>query len=418
MGQTQFGLASGPIRAGFGFHDAQRLSPAHADKVSIVFPLAPAWALAWRHRSRSLAALAAWVLVAGLAPGLGHAQEGDGVAARVSKLEAEIATLKVVVGTLESLVRTKPVPAQMRGSQTAEKQDDLGPRVHALETQIGALTNQIEQAGRQMSALQAKLEAAPQAAAPSPPVAESQAVTPAKAAAPKAKAPPLSAVKPVPEVTAKAVPPPVVKPVPQATAKPLVLSPQAAAPKPVAPPATVISKAPSNTSKAHWYGPRPGAVADNSPQTIVPPGAATGSLPDDEPQSLATLPDSNAQALYEQGYGALLQRDYRAAEAAFSKMVAGYPNDPLAGSAQYWVGETQYIRKQYKKAADSFLAGYRKYSSGNKAPDTLVKLGMSLAALGEKDAACTTFKQLKEKFPDAPDYLRNQAKGEAGKAGC
>ncbi len=76
------------------------------------------------------------------------------------------------------------------------------------------------------------------------------------------------------------------------------------------------------------------------------------------------------------------------------------------------------MRKQYKKAADSFLAAYRKYSSSDKAPDSLLKLGMSLAALGQKDAACSTFEELNDKFPDMHDHLRNQAKGEADKAGC
>ncbi len=149
------------------------------------------------------------------------------------------------------------------------------------------------------------------------------------------------------------------------------------------------------------------------PQSILPP-SATGALPG----RLAALPDSDAEALYEQAYGDYLQRDYPAAETGFAKVVKDYPKDPLAGSAQYWVGETYYVRKQYKKAADSFLAAYRKYTSSDKAPDSLLKLGMSLAALGQKDAACSTFAELDDKFPDAHDHLRNQAKGEASKAGC
>jgi tol-pal system protein YbgF len=158
-------------------------------------------------------------------------------------------------------------------------------------------------------------------------------------------------------------------------------------------------------------------VDDGTPQPITP-GAATGALPGDMPATLAALPDSGAQALYEQGYGDYLQRDYAGAETAFSQLVKNHPDDPLAGSAKYWVGESYFVRKQYKKAADTFLAGYRKYSASDKAPDMLLKLGMSLAALGQKDAACSTFKELTEKFPDAPDHLSNQAKGEAGKAGC
>ena len=165
-------------------------------------------------------------------------------------------------------------------------------------------------------------------------------------------------------------------------------------------------------TKPRWYGPRPGEDAD-APQSITPP-STTGALP----QSFAALPNENAQALYEQGYGDFLQSNYPAAEKSFSKLVTTYPSDPLAGSAQYWVGETYYARKQYKKAADTFLAGYRKYSGSDKAPDTLLKLGMSLAALGQKDAACSTFRELKEKFPDAPENVRSQAKGEAGNSGC
>ena len=77
------------------------------------------------------------------------------------------------------------------------------------------------------------------------------------------------------------------------------------------------------------------------------------------------------------------------------------------------LGETYYVRKQYKNAADAFLEGYRKYSGSDKAPDTLLKLGMSLAELGQNDAACSTLKELKDKFPDAPESIGDEAKGEA-----
>jgi tol-pal system protein YbgF len=132
----------------------------------------------------------------------------------------------------------------------------------------------------------------------------------------------------------------------------------------------------------------------------------------------AGTPNGDAQSLYEQGYGAILQRDYGAAETAFRQLIAAYPNDPLAGSAQYWIGESYYVRGQYKSAADAFLKGYNKYKSGDKAPDTLLKLGMSLAELGQKDAACSTFGELAAKSPHAPAHILDQAKGERKKAGC
>jgi len=141
--------------------------------------------------------------------------------------------------------------------------------------------------------------------------------------------------------------------------------------------------------------------------------------PDDQPQSLmAALPGTNATSLYNQGYGDLLRRDYAAAETAFGQLVHAYPGDPLAGKAQYWLGETYYVRGQYKEAADAFLKGYKQYKSGEKAPDSLLKLAMSLAALGQKQAACSAFGELGTKFPTADERLRDQAKSERRRTGC
>lgn len=349
-----------------------------ADKVSLVVSRAPIW-----RRSCAVTAAAVYLVLAAPA----FAQDGDSLAARVTKLEAEIANLKTMVATLQTLVQTAPPEAQMRDSVPPSNQDDIAPRVEALETQIGALTNQLETIGQQMTRLEEKLDAAPQTSA-SP-----KDVTPESEPAPttQAAAPPLPDVAPEPP------------PAPQTQAAP------ASQPQPVFPP-DVVDEA--DTSKPRWYGPRPGDDADG-PQDITPPGA-TGALP----QSTAALPNEDAQALYEEGYGAFLQKDYAAAEKAFHQMVSTYPDDPLAGSAQYWVGESYYVRKQYKKAADTFLTGYRKYSGSDKAPDTLLRLGMSLAALGQSDAACSTFKELGDKFPDAPGYVSAQAKTAAGKAGC
>ena len=76
------------------------------------------------------------------------------------------------------------------------------------------------------------------------------------------------------------------------------------------------------------------------------------------------------------------------------------------------------MRGQYKNAADAFLKGYKKYKSGEKAPDTLLKLGMSLAELGQKDAACSTFNELGAKYPEAPEHIRDEAKAQRKQAGC
>ena len=106
------------------------------------------------------------------------------------------------------------------------------------------------------------------------------------------------------------------------------------------------------------------------------------------------------------------------AATAFAKLVAAYPTDPLAGKAQYWLGETYYVRGQYKSAAEAFLKGYKQFKGSEKAPDSLLKLGMALAALGQKKEACSAFGELGAKFPAAPDYVHDQAKDERRKAGC
>lgn len=303
------------------------------------------------------------------------AQGSDSVGNRLGRLEQKVNDLQVMIGTLESFISTKSgavlqqeAPAPAPQAQPA----DLGPRIDALETQITALTTHIEQIGRQLSALEAKFAAAPPQA-PSPPPAE---------------------------------PPPPER--------------QGQAPMPTPPSESASAGGDGggdgDTSKPRWYGPKPGTDAMAA---LIEEQAAKGTQSDSQPQSLAAAsPGGDAQSLYQQGYGALLQKDYAGAEGAFSRLLETYPNDPLAGDAQYWVGETYYVRGQYKNAADAFLKGYKKYKGGQKAPDTLLKLGMSLAELGQKDAACSTFNELKAKFPQAPEHIGDEAKAWRKKTGC
>jgi len=307
-------------------------------------------------------------------PPAGQAAQGsDSVASRIGRLEDRVRDLQVMVGTMESMVRAKPAamlsheaPAPI--PRTQPMPSDLGPRIDTLETQIGALTNHLEQIGRQMSALEARLAAEPAPLAP-----------------PQDMEPPPFRQGEAP------IPPP--DPAWAATAS------------------TSDDEEASDPSKPRWFGPKPGsdplaALLDSDDADCAPRNIT------------AALPGGNAQALYQQGYGALLQKDYAGAEGAFRELLETYPRDPLAADAQYWIGETYYVRAQYKNAADAFLNGYKKYRSGQKAPDTLLKLGMSLAELGQKDAACSTFSELKAKFPQAPPHVSDEAASWRKKTGC
>lgn len=128
--------------------------------------------------------------------------------------------------------------------------------------------------------------------------------------------------------------------------------------------------------------------------------------------------DAGSKQLYETAYGYLLQQDYGAAEAAFRDFVQRYPNDALTGNAQYWLGESLYLRGQYKPAASAFLEGYEKHRSNGKAPESLLKLAMSLNKLGQHDAACSSFTEFSARFPDAPANVKQRAGLERRRAGC
>lgn len=125
-----------------------------------------------------------------------------------------------------------------------------------------------------------------------------------------------------------------------------------------------------------------------------------------------------SKALYEEAYGKLLRRDYAAAQTTFAEFLRLHPQDSLAGNAQFWLGESFYVRSKYREAAEHFLKGYKKYQNSAKAPDSLLKLAMSLKELGQKDAACTTFLELNTKFPNAPGHVRQRARSERLRAGC
>lgn len=121
---------------------------------------------------------------------------------------------------------------------------------------------------------------------------------------------------------------------------------------------------------------------------------------------------------YERAYGYLLQEDYGAAQTAFKDFLQRYPQHGLAGNAQYWLGESYYMRGEYKTAASAFLQGYEKHRQNAKAPDSLLKLAMSLDRMGQRDAACSSFSELSSRYPNAEPHVLRRANSERRKAGC
>jgi tol-pal system protein YbgF len=190
--------------------------------------------------------------------------------------------------------------------------------------------------------------------------------------------------------------------------RPAAPRPAAAAPVGAPPPsgfgATVVAPAPfqSGVRRADTIGdvigaenPAPGPQRAASPATGVSP-----------------------KALYEQAYGYLLARDYGAAETAFTTFLETHPNDDLAGNAQFWLGETHYFRNQFKAAATAYYKGYQTYSRSLKAPDSLLKLALSLDRLNQREAACKSLVELGQKFPNSSPQIKTRALSEAQRMGC
>ncbi len=141
-------------------------------------------------------------------------------------------------------------------------------------------------------------------------------------------------------------------------------------------------------------------------------------VPGVDPRYSSVQPTANPRDEYEAAYGYVLNGEYELAETSFKTFIANHPTDKRIGSAQFWLGESYYVRSRNKEAADAFLKSYTQFPDGPKAPDSLLKLGLSLAALGEKKAACTTYDELLVKYPKASKAVRDRASAEKTRAKC
>ena len=130
------------------------------------------------------------------------------------------------------------------------------------------------------------------------------------------------------------------------------------------------------------------------------------------------LPDASEEKQYEFAQSFLKVGDYNTAERAFREFVNVNSDHDLAGSAQYWYAETFRIRQLYTDAASAYLEGYQKYPKGKKAPINLLKLGVSMVQIGEKDQGCKMINGVELQYPDANQSVIQKAKYESKKFEC
>ncbi len=130
------------------------------------------------------------------------------------------------------------------------------------------------------------------------------------------------------------------------------------------------------------------------------------------------LPEESPEKQYKFAISFLKVGDYNTAERAFKEFVNTNTEHKLAGNAQYWYAETFRIRQLYTDAASAYLEGYQKYPKSEKAPINLLKLGISLVQIGEKDQGCLMITGVEKQYPKANQSVLQKAKYEEKKFEC
>lgn len=166
-------------------------------------------------------------------------------------------------------------------------------------------------------------------------------------------------------------------------------------------------------------------------QVVVPGEQAIGEAPAPAQNAVAEEPAQvggveqvsltpavdTPEALYEKNYETLLRRQFGEAEAGFRQFLEKYPDHSLAGSAQYQLGETFYAQGNYQEAARNFLNAYKTYPKSRRAPDSLLKLGLSLRKMDQREQACAALGSVGTEFPRAVE-AKKRAQAEFKRAGC
>jgi tol-pal system protein YbgF len=309
-------------------------------------------------------------------------------------------------------------------------------RIERLEAQIRQLTGTIEQLQHRNQQLEAQLRSG-DAPAPPPPSGAAQTRLPATAA--PAPPPPSGGAQMRPPATAApALPAPPPAPGRRSDVFDPTQNPNApGAPRPLGTLPGQHAELPPIAAPEPPVGVpdgrQPGAPLDLSTLATGIPGAAAtatsappaaGPLPPPPPRTLSSTgaavapPSETAQGYFDLAYGYVLRKDYAFAEDAFQTFLKKYPNDKLVADAQFWLGESLFQRQRYDGAAEQFLAAATKHAGYTKAPDALLRLGQSLAALNQKEMACATLAEVGRKYPRASNTVKQAVEREQKRVRC
>ena len=161
-------------------------------------------------------------------------------------------------------------------------------------------------------------------------------------------------------------------------------------------------------------GSEPGAPPEAGPLPAPPSRnlSATGAVASVAP------PTDSPKDTYDLGYGYVLRKDYALAEDTLQGFLKKYPTDRRAADAQFWLGESLFQRQRYDAAAQAFLEVSTKHSSHAKAPEALLRLAQSLAAMKQKEMSCATLAEVGRKYPKASATVKQGVEREQKRVHC
>jgi tol-pal system protein YbgF len=161
----------------------------------------------------------------------------------------------------------------------------------------------------------------------------------------------------------------------------------------------------------------PGGPLDLNTVGRPVPGAPPAAGPRSGP-SVAAATGGTPKEAYNAAIAALQGKQFEQAEMGFRQFLQAHPRDPRVADATYWLGETYLQRQRYRESAEQFLKVSRDYAKAPKAPDSLLKLGISLNGLGAKDQACATYAKVGVDYPEASSNVRQGVEREQRRARC
>ncbi len=174
------------------------------------------------------------------------------------------------------------------------------------------------------------------------------------------------------------------------------------------------------TDKPQDFGAAPGYQSSSLPKTQETQSIETAGtvITQEAEKKESLLPNKPPKEQYDFAVSFMKIGDYETAEYALKEFIDKNKDHELAGSAQYWYGETFRIRQLYSDAATAYLDGYQNYPKSKKAPDNLLKLGITMVQLGEKDQGCSMIIGIKKQYPKASKSVLQKAQYEQKKFKC